>query len=398
MNALTPPLTSQRHLFTIEPGHVWLNNAYMGPIPVPAQRAAEAALARRAFPLAITPDDFFAPAERTRALLAGLVRTDPERVAFVTTAAQGFAIVANNLAPRAGANVVLLGDQFPSNVYPWREWRDQGVTLRTVSAPDGPWRASPGHASRATRWNEALLGAVDADTMLVALEQAHWTDGTLFDLAAIGARCKEVGAAFVIDATQTAGAMPLDFDTLGLDALVVHCYKSMLSQYGLGFVALGDRFADGRPVDQSWLMRMGSEDFSGLLDYQDRYAPGMRRYDTSLRANPVLIATLEASAGLLAEWQPARIRDYLLEIARPSVARLVDAGFEIADEADRAANIFGIGLPAGMTARETRAALAERNIHVSVRGSAVRVAPHVYSSPEDFEALAGALLALRPTS
>lgn len=392
---MTPPLRSQRHLFSIETGHVWLNNAYMGPIPRPAQQAAEEALRRRAFPVSITADDFFTPAERTRTLLAGLAGTDAERIAFVPTASYGLAIVARNLDPRPGANVVVLAEQFPSNVYPWRLWRDRGVALRTVAAPPGPWRAEPGRASRAARWNDAVLEAIDRDTLLVAIEQAHWTDGTLFDLAAIGRRCRDTGAAFVIDATQTCGAMPLEFDAIGADALVVHAYKSMLSQYGLGFVALGDRFAAGTPLEQSWLMREGSEDFSGLLDYRDDYPPGMRRYDTSLRANPVLIATLEASARLLTEWQPARVRAYLLELTRPFAQRVNALGYEVADEDDRAANLFGIRLPDGVRAEAVRLALAGRNIHVSVRGSAVRVSPHVYSEPADFIALGDALETLR---
>lgn len=123
-----------------------------------------------------------------------LVGASAERIAFVTTAASGFALLEKNLEPDAGANVVLLGEQFPSNVYPWRKWRGLGVELRMVGAPDAPLRPARGEAGRAERWNDALVAAIDARTMLVSIEQAHWTDGTLFDLARIGARCREVAA------------------------------------------------------------------------------------------------------------------------------------------------------------------------------------------------------------
>jgi selenocysteine lyase/cysteine desulfurase len=117
----------------------------------------------------------------------------------------------------------------------------------------------------------------------------------------------------------------------------------------------------------------------------------MRRFDTSLRANPMLIAMLEASATLLLQWQPARIRDYLLRIERPFVVRLRAAGFGVAEEGERAANLFGLRLPPGLDAQACRAALTAHNIHVSVRGASVRVAPHVYNDEADLMRLADVL-------
>jgi selenocysteine lyase/cysteine desulfurase len=386
---------SSKHLFDLPANQVYLNSAYMGPLPVAVQRAGALALARRAAPWTLTPEDFFAPAERTRALCARLVQADPEHVAFITTVAAGMAIVARHLQARRGQNVVLLGEQFPSNVYPWRAWRDRGVSLRMVPAPCPAGCDGAALRERALGWREALLAAIDADTALVSVEQAHWTDGTLFDLQALADRCRTVGAALVIDGTQTVGAMPLDVSRIRPDALVVHSYKAGLSNYGLGFAVLGARFAQGQPLEESWLMREGSDNFARLVDYEDRYAAGMRRYDTSLRANPSLIGMLEAACTLLLQWDPAATREYLLAIARPAVQRLRKAGFGIADEPLRAANIFGIALPAGMEPESVRQALVARRIHVSVRGASVRVSPHRHNDESDLMRLADALLELR---
>ena len=368
----------------------------MGPLPRLVEQAGVAALTARASPIGLTPKDFFEPAERTRGLCARLVNADPERVAFVPTAAYAMAIVAKNLRPRSGQNVVMLGDMFPSNVYAWRNWRADNVEMRTVLAPAAPWSSQSIGASRAALWNDAVVGAIDPDTVLVAVEPAHWTDGTLFDLERIGRRCREVGAALVIDATQTVGAMPFDVRRVRPDALVVHSYKSMLSNYGLGFAVFSDRFLDASPLEESWLMRAGSENFARLVDYEDRYAQGMRRFDTSLRANPTLIAMLEAACRLLIGWQPGRVRDYLLQIERQSVERMRSLGFEVADEAERCANLFGVKLPAGMDPEACHQHLARQKIHVAVRGNALRVSPHVYNDEHDLERLADALAQLVP--
>jgi selenocysteine lyase/cysteine desulfurase len=391
MPSTSVPLICQRDLFSIPEGHCYLNSAFMGPLPRIVEQAGVEALAARASPIGMTPEDFFEPAERTRRLCARLVNADPERVAFVQTAAYATAIVAKNLHPSPGQNVVMLGDMFPSNVYAWRNWRTQNVEMRTVSAPAAPWSSRPTGASRAALWNDAVVRAIDSDTALVAIEAAHWTDGTLFDLERIGMLCRTVGAVLVVDATQTAGAMPFDVKRVQPDALVVHSYKSMLSNYGLGFAVFSDRFLEGSPLEESWLMRSGSENFARLVDYEDQYAQGMRRFDTSLRASPVLIAMLEAACRLLIEWQPERVRDYLLNIERQSVDRMRSLGFEVADEAERCANLFGVKLPDGMDPEACRQHLSRRQIHVAVRGSAVRVSPHVYNDEGDLAHLTDAL-------
>lgn len=394
MSSIAIPLDCQKSQFSIPEGHCYLNSAFMGPLPRRVEQAGVQALAARAAPMTMSPTDFFDPAERTRKLCAQLVQADPERVAFVPTVAYATAIAAKNLQPRLGQNVVLLGEMFPSNVYAWRNWRDVKVEMRTVHAPHADHLAAAGGGSRASRWNDAIVNAIDQETALVAVEQAHWTDGVLFDLERIGARCRQVGAILVIDATQTVGAMPFDVRRVQPDLLVVHSYKSMLSNYGLGFAVFSDRFLDASPLEESWLTRAGSENFARLVDYQDAYAKGMRRFDTSLRANPILISMLEAACELLLEWGPGRIREYLLKIERRPIARIMSEGFEIADEQDRCANLFGIKLLYGMDPELCRQELKKRNIHVAVRGDSVRVSPHVYNDERDMDRLVDALLQL----
>ena len=390
------PLDCQRAAFDLPSDETWLNNAYMGALPRAVRDAGTAALERRSVPSRISARDFFDPAEKARALCAALVNADAERVAFVPSVAYGMGIVARNLSARAGQNIVLLGDQFPSNVYPWR--RFAGVEQRVVRAPITSHTDPARLRERAAAWNDALVAAIDRNTALVAIEQAHWTDGTLFDLDRVAARCRETGAAFVIDATQTAGAMPIDFTRIRPDALVVHSYKSMLSNYGLGFAVFGDRCADGEPLEEHWMMREGSDDFARLVDYAEPYAAGVRRFDTNLRASPVMIEMLTAACELLLAWQPARIREYLLAIEARPLARLVHEGFGVLDADRRAANIFGIVLPAGLEPEAVRAALAQRRIHVSVRGASVRVAPHVCNDEADLDRLADALIEIHRAS
>jgi selenocysteine lyase/cysteine desulfurase len=373
-------LTCQREAFNIPKDVCYLNAAYMGPLSNAVVEVGQQALALRACPTGITPSDFFVHAERVRERIATLVNADPESVAFISTAAYGIATVVKNITAHKGQNIVILAEQFPSNVYVWRKFIESGVELRTIARPPRP-----------QSWSQKVAEAIDENTIVVAIETAHWTDGTLFDVPAISAVARAVGAWVVVDGTQTVGAHPFDFKQSGVDALIVHSYKSMLCNYGLGFAVFSERMQNVSPLEEGWLMRRGSEDFSRLVDYQDEYAAGMRRFDTSTRANIGLILMLDKACEQLLTWQPKRIREYTMSIARDFVQSARKAGYEIDDEESRASNIFGIRPPKGTDLNAVRERLANEKIYVSVRGSAIRIAPHVYNSEGDFERLAAAL-------
>ncbi len=373
-------LSCQRREFNIPKDVCYLNAAYMGPLSNAVVEAGQQALATRACPIGITPSDFFVHAERVRERFAKLVNAHPESVAFISTAAYGIATVAKNIVARKGQNIVILAEQFPSNVYAWRKFVEAGIEIRTVARPPRP-----------QVWSEKVAEAVDENTVVVAIETAHWTDGTLFDVPTISAIAHRVGAWMVVDGTQTIGAHPFDFQQSGVDALIVHSYKSMLCNYGLGFAVFSARMQHASPLEEGWLMRHGSEDFSRLVDYQDAYATGMRRFDTSTRASIGLIMMLDKACEQLLTWQPRRIREYTQSIASDFVVSARNSGYEIDAEENRASNIFGIRPPKGTDLNVVRDRLTREKIYVSVRGSAIRIAPHVYNSKEDFDRLAAAL-------
>jgi selenocysteine lyase/cysteine desulfurase len=377
---------SKRHLFSLPEGEHYLNAAYLGPLAKPVEEAAIQALLRRRDPTQIRPADFFTDSQRVRELFARLVHApDPSRVAIVPSVSYGMATVAKNLSLRAGQNVVMAHAQFPSNVYGWRRMcAESGAELRAVQPPHGSPR-------RGEEWNAGLLQAIDADTALVALGNVHWADGTRFDLERIGRRAREVGAALVIDGTQSVGALPFDVARVQPDALVVASYKHLMGPYALGCMWLGPRFDDGRPLEETWLGRRGSEDFSGLVDYVDEYQPGALRYDMGERSAFVLTQMLVAALEMIGSWGPEHVQAYCRGLMAGAVDEARSLGYVVEDEAWRGWHMFGLRLPESVDPARLQALLRERRVTVSVRGDAVRVAPNVYNEADDVDALMHAL-------
>ena len=296
-------LPSQRHLFDIPEGLTWLNCAYMSPQTRAVSEAGREALGRKAKPWQVRPEDFFTESEALRRLFAQLVGADADGVALVPSVSYGMAVAAANLPVRVGQRLLVLADEFPSNVYPWRDLaeRSGGQVVAVRRPEDGDW-------------TRALLAEVDERTALVAVPHCHWTDGGRVDLERVGERVREVGAALAVDATQSLGALPLDVGVVRPDFLVSAGYKWLLGPYSQGYLYVAPRWRTGRPLEHNWLLRGGSEDFSRLVDYRDDFQPGSRRFDVGERSNFVLVPmALEALRQLLA-WGVADIQESLRQL------------------------------------------------------------------------------------
>ena len=362
----------------------------MAPVSDSVAAAAHQAVARLRVPSTLQPTDFFEQSNRVRRLFAGLIgASEPDRTAIVPSVSYAMATLARNTPVRSGESIVILQQQFPSNVYSWkRECETVGAELRAVPAPVVT------SITRGAAWNRALLDAIDATTAVVTIPELHWTDGTRFDLEKIGERARECGARFILDGTQSVGALPFTIARAQPDAVVCAGYKWLMGPYSIGLAYFGPVYDNGIPLEENWITRLGSEDFSGLVRSSEEYHPGAIRYDVGERSNFVLLPMLEAGLTQVTDWGPDAIQEHCRQISAEAVEELRRLGCWVETEDHRAAHLFGVRLPAGFDVDVIQQALVERRVSVSVRGSAIRVSPHVYNTPGDLAALVAAVRAV----
>ena len=376
-------LENQRELFEIPEEVAYLNCAYMSPQLRLVREIGERAVAHKSRPWEITPGDFFKDVEKTRALFARLVGASAEGVALIPSVSYGIAVAAANVKVEPRNNILILEDQFPSNVYAWRELAvRKGARLVTVPRPADH------------DWTSAVLGHLDENSAVVAVPNCHWTDGSILDLARVGARAREAGAALVVDGIQSLGAHPFDVAEVGPDFLVASAYKWLLGPYGIGFMYVGEEYRDGVPIEHNWINRRGSEDFSGLVDYEEVLQPGARRYDFGERSNFVLLPMANGALRQILDWGVENVSETIGRLTDLIEEEAKRHGIEAIPAKRRARHMVGLKL--GSSAPEDLATrLAEERIFVSVRGETVRVSPHLYNTAEDvgrlFAVLAEAL-------
>jgi selenocysteine lyase/cysteine desulfurase len=372
------PLPVQRELFDVPDDVAYFNCASLAPLLRASVEAGAAASARRARPWLTGGRDWFTEVDERRALFAELAGVDPEGVALVPATSYGLAVAAANLTARPGQRVLVLAGDYPSNRYTWQRFAGRtGAEVVTVERRDGQ------------RWGEAVVAALDERVAVVAVLATHWTDGGSVDLAAIGARAREAGAALVVDASQAVGAMPLDWRRIRPDYLVTVGYKWLLGPFALGYLYVAEPHRDGVPLEENWISRLGSEDFAALVDDQDRYQPGARRFDVGQRTHFETTPMATAALRQLLDWEVPRIAATLGRLTGRIQDEVEAIGLRLTSS-DRVPHMLGIDLP-DQALGAVAGALADAGVHAGVRGSSLRVSPHLWTTDQDVERLVSAL-------
>jgi selenocysteine lyase/cysteine desulfurase len=372
-------LADQRAQFEIDDEVAYLNTASLSPLLRSVRAAGEAALVQRGRPWTITADHWFSDVERLRSSIARLINGSPEGVALVPASSYGLSVAARNLHAGPGDRVLVLGQEFPSSYYTWRRFAARtGSDLVEVDRQPGQ------------RWTDAVLAALDERTAVVVVPNVHWTNGAWVDLHAVKVRAGDVGAALVVDASQSLGAVPLDIESLRADFVVSVGYKWQLGAVGVSYLYVDERHRSGEPLEENWALRVGADDFAALVDYQDEYQPGARRFDMGQRPSFGLVPMAIAAIDQLLAWGVPDIAEALGRVTDEIAERARPLGLAPPARDERGPHILGLELPPDAMDR-VAGALARNGVVVSVRGRSMRIAPHLHTSTADIDRLVDAL-------
>ncbi len=252
-------------------------------------------------------------------------------------------------------------------------------------------------------------GAVDVDalerligprTKLIAITWIPTNGGLVNPAAAIGDVAKRHGVAYLLDACQAIGQMPVDVDVLNCDFLSATGRKFLRGPRGTGFLYVRRHWLDGG-LEPAMIDHYGAPWVS-----KDRYElrPDARRFETwenayALRAGLGVAVDLTVSLGLDAIQQRAW---GLAEILRGRLREV--KGAEVRDQGDVNCAIVSFTID-GVDPARCVATLRQQNICIgtsdpdSTRLDAearhlpvlLRAAPHYYNTAEEIDALVAAL-------
>jgi selenocysteine lyase/cysteine desulfurase len=301
----------------------------------------------------------------------------------------GVATAAKLLTIARGTRVIVLENDHSSPVLEWHVRAGaQGFTVETISQPpDGDWTA-------------ALLAAIErpaaAPVGLASISSVHWSDGGLIDIARVGAALKRQGAAFLVDATQSAGVLTMDVRVLDPDFVIFPTYKWLLGPYGRAFVYVAKRHQGGIPLEQTSSGRRDVRAENQVYFTDLRYVENARRFDMGERDHFISMEMAAIGMEMIAAWGAPAIVQRLSNLTERIAEGVRGLGLGVPDRNVRAPHILSLSFKDGMPTGLVEGLVAE-GVYVAPRLGRLRVSPHVYNDETDADRFIEALARrLRP--
>ena len=161
--------------------------------------------------------------EETRKMLTKFFNgTDPNRLCFGYNSTDALNLIIFGML-RPGDHAISTTVEHNSVLRPLYHLRREGVEVDFVPF-DAAGFVDPQEIRKKFRPN----------TRLVIVNHASNVIGTVQPIAAIGKHCREAGIPFAIDASQSAGKVPIDMDAQCLDVVAFTGHKSLLGPTGIG--------------------------------------------------------------------------------------------------------------------------------------------------------------------
>ncbi len=367
--------------FPQEPGLRYLNHAAVAPWP---RRASAAVCAFAEQNLRVGARDYpqwLQLEQRLRQRLTRLLNAPSGAdVALVKNTSEALSFVAFGLDWRAGDQVVISDQEFPSNRVVWEALRPRGVEVIAVDIAGADPEA-------------ALLAACTPRTRLLAISAVQYASGLRLDLPRLGAGCRARGVLLCVDAIQQLGAQPFDVQASDCAFAMADGHKWLLGPEGLGvFYCRRDLRERLELHEYGWHMLEDIGNFD-RLDWQPAHSA--RRFECG-SPNMLGAVALEASLALLEEVGLEEVGRRIEErIARLHAGIVALPGAELLSPAEtqRRAGILTFRLAGRDTATLFEALKREQVVCIQ-RGGGIRLSPHFYTPEqviEDTLALLGRL-------
>lgn len=289
-------------------------------------------------------------------------------IALVKNTFEALSFVAFGLDWRAGDNVVISDEEFPSNRIVWEALAPLGVEVVQVNLHSGDAEA-------------ALLAACGPRTRLMAISAVQYASGLRLDLPRLGQDCQARGVLLCIDAIQQLGALPFDVQASQCAFAMADGHKWLLGPEGLGvFYCRSDLRPQLKLHEYGWHMLEQAGDYQRTTWEPAKSA---RRFECG-SPNMLGAMALEASLSLLEEVGMSTVESALQERMQwllDGLRNIPGAHLHSAVARQQRAGILTFSL-AGWQHQALFERLKEQQVVCAQRGAGIRLSPHFYTDPK----------------
>lgn len=354
----------------------YLNSASVAVTPLPVMREVQTFESQIASQGTVSFDDAAESRvyDGARTSIARLLHANTDDIAVMTSATECLLQIAWWLKPGRGKNVVSIDIEFPSVTYPWlRVAQDTGCEVRLAKVQQDPARLS----------FDSIERLVDKNTAVICVSHVQYASGHRLDPVKLAQLAHANNAILVLDATQSAGVVPIDVRQAKFHFVLSSAYKWLCGPFGAAFCYMHP---------EVW--REFNPPFVGYHSTPVPFEFDATRIDLAPAARRMEYATVAYSAGLgmaaavkyLQEIGISKIMAHDLNLAGMLMAGLEKLGAQVITprEDGRRAGIVCARFP-GRPAASIVGALREHGIVCASRLDALRIAPHIFNSEQHVE-------------
>ncbi len=367
-------LHSYREEFPLTRHLTYMNHASQGPLPQRVVREMQNFIQRAQTPELEQTEYAFRAITEARGRVGRLIGAGPEEIAMGFNTSFGINVAIQGLDLKRGENVVLSDVEFPANVYPWLNLRQEGVEVRFARSRNGFTNL------------EEVFGLTDERTRAIGMSWVQFFNGFRNDLGALGDFCRSKGIFSVVDGIQGVGVLKLAVKDINIDFLSCGGQKWLLSPCGTGFFYCSkDAQAQLRTRFAGWLAVDWEMDFTDLLKYSLKPFPDMRRFEVGTYPYQDLCC-FNVALNFLLQVGIRSIQEQTLHLTNILLEYLKESPFQTTSSLEPTHRSAIVSF-SGKDNRRLFQKLKERRIVVSLREGSLRVSPHFYNTEEEMERL-----------
>lgn len=297
-----------------------------------------------------------------KSAIAKFLNTDVANIALLPNFSWGINGVVQSL--KGDEKVLLYSNDYPSLTEPFK---NNGFNITWVGDNNG-------FAIDMPAIKEHIISkAID----IVAISHVQWMSGYKVHIKELGALCKENGVSFIVDATQSLGAIEIDLTETHTDVLISSNYKWMNAGFGSGIMYIHPDF-----IKKYTPAVVGFNSFV-MSDGVPTYTPGLRSYEPG-HPNMFGFAVLHAAVLDKLDRGVSQIEAYNKKLSQYLLTELDKVGQSYLGEGrmENRASIILLKDDGQLWQK-----LQAHQIVASQRGGNIRLGIHYYNTEADIDQL-----------
>ena len=303
---------------------------------------------------------------------ARLINTSSENISAGSSATELLSSLAWAVSPTKDQNVVSTRIVFPSTVYPWqRVANSTGCEVRLANENNNFVNV------------DDIIDLIDQNTKVVCVSHVEFSNGQAFDLDLLSQAAHEHDALFVVDATQSAGVIPIDVKKTPIDVLVAGAYKWLCGPFGAAFMYITSELLD--KLEPGLVGFRSHENMWDLNASRLEYSKDAKKFEFSTMAFGCAIG-LARSIDYLNTIGVKNIFDYNMQLCDILIEGLQSRNAVINSPLDKknGSSIITAYFD-GVDTETIIKSLKAAQIFVSNRAGSIRFSPHLYNNDIDIE-------------